>query len=170
MQKNEFTFEEMKKEFILMDEEIKEKNLKIVELKNELAQKVKALDEKEEAVVKMIEQTEELHENLAELDARFERSEKMNLQLKEEKEEAREAVEKELQELKRIAKTSEDALNDLRNNFKQFIERAVEPVTNYLQKNKGSKIPIKKTKGYRLLKTIEIDLQKILNDVTSNAV
>ena len=64
----------------------------------------------------------------------------------------------------------ENKLNNVRNTFKQFIERAVEPVTSYLEKNKGSKIPIKKTKGYRLLKTIDIDLRKILSDATNNSI
>ena len=43
---------------------------------------------------------EELHENLAELDARFERSEEQNHQLKEEKEEIRHETEKETKELR----------------------------------------------------------------------
>ena len=74
--------------------------MEIAALKEELVRKIKTLDEREEAIAKMVDQMEELHENLAELDARFERSEKMNLQLKEEKEEAKESIEKELHELK----------------------------------------------------------------------
>lgn len=59
------------------------------------------LSEREEASAKMIDQMEELHENLAELDMRFERSESHNKQLQQEKEELRREMEKEISDLKK---------------------------------------------------------------------
>ena len=38
----------------------------------------------------------------------------------------------------------------------------INPLSGYLQKNKGSKIPLKKTKGYHLLKTTHSELQTAL--------
>ena len=48
----------------------------------------------------MVDQMEELHENLAELDGRFERSEEQNKQLRMEKESLQRDCEKDIDEMK----------------------------------------------------------------------
>lgn len=59
------------------------------------------LKEREEAAQKNVDQMEELHENLAELDARFERSEEQNKLMKKEKEEMARKTEDEAEERER---------------------------------------------------------------------
>ena len=56
----------------------------------------------EEGSLKNVDQMEELHENLAELDARFERSEEQNKLMKKEKEELARKTEEEAEENERI--------------------------------------------------------------------
>ena len=56
----------------------------------------------EEGSLKNVDQMEELHENLAELDARFERSEEQNKLMKKEKEELARKIEEEAEENERI--------------------------------------------------------------------
>ena len=56
----------------------------------------------EEGSLKNVDQMEELHENLAELDARFERSEEQNNLMKKEKEELARKTEEEAEENERI--------------------------------------------------------------------
>lgn len=63
---------------------------------------------------------------------------------------------------------TDNKLESLRDSFKTSIENAKHPITQYLDKNKGSKMPMKKTKGYRLLKTIDNDLKNILSTTTNN--
>lgn len=66
----------------------------------EIAKLKEELKTREEAAKKMIDQMEELHENLAELDARFERSEEHNQQLREEKIESQHENEQQMKTLK----------------------------------------------------------------------
>ena len=71
--------------------------------KNKTAEieKLKAqLKEREDASKKMVDQMEELHENLAELDSRFERSEEHNQQLRDERTEFRDEHEQKTKAMK----------------------------------------------------------------------
>ena len=63
---------------------------------------------------------------------------------------------------------TDNKLEQLRDSFKTSIEGAKHPITEYLEKNKGSKTPMKKTKGYKLLKSIDNDLKNILSQTTNN--
>lgn len=54
--------------------------------------------------------------------------------------------------------------------FKTSLEQAMEPVACYIDKNKGSKMPIKKTKSYRLLKTVHSDLKNVFASTTNGDV
>ena len=54
-------------------------------------------------------------------------------------------------------------MENLQNTYKSAIETVLNPLSSYLQKNKGSKIPLKKTKGYHLLKTTHSELQTALS-------
>lgn len=59
-------------------------------------------------------------------------------------------------------------MQQLQFTFKHSIETVLEPVVSYLEKNKGSKTPMKKTKGYRILKSAENDLKNLLSNSVNN--
>ena len=63
---------------------------------------------------------------------------------------------------------TDNKLEQLRDSFKTSIDSAKYPITQYLEKNKGAKTPMKKTKGYKLLKSIDNDLKNILSQTTNN--
>lgn len=63
---------------------------------------------------------------------------------------------------------TDNKLEQLRDSFKTSIDSAKYPITQYLEKNKGAKTPMKKTKGYKLLKNIDNDLKNILSQTTNN--
>lgn len=75
-------------------------NSEIDELKKALLQAEEKLAERDEAAIRMVDQMEELHENLAELDVRFERSEDMNAILRDDKEDLKREFEKEINDQK----------------------------------------------------------------------
>ena len=63
---------------------------------------------------------------------------------------------------------TDNKLESLRDSFKTSIEAAKYPINQYLEKNRGAKTPMKKTKGYRLLKNVDQDLKNILSTTTNN--
>ena len=71
----------------------------IEDMKVELRESAVRYADREASVKKMVEEMEELHENLAELDQRFERSEEHNLQLRQDRDEFRHELEDEIKRL-----------------------------------------------------------------------
>lgn len=186
-------FDELKDEFCIMYQEMQDMNEELEALRKALYCAETRLAEKDDASVKMVDQMEELHENLAELDVRFERSETINKQLREEKEEikqefetqltdvqttltksqaeakeAKEALSKLSEEFQKYQNETNNKIQNLQNTYKNSIDNVLNPLSSYLEKNKGSKIPLKKTKCYRLLKSTESNLKNTVTETENN--
>ena len=182
------SFEDLKAEFRAMDDEIKDKGEEIVQLRQALieAQKKYALKEKE--ATQNIGEMEELHENLAELDKRFERSETLNVQLREELETVKMELQsknielsKNIREAERSLRASQDECERLRKEFNKFkteanvkyelmrtslktsIENTMVSVNGCLeQRRRRSSKFRRKGKCYKMLQAVSGELEMIL--------
>lgn len=142
--------------------------------------------EREVSVKRMVDEMEELHENLAELDSRFARSEENNAQLKKERDEKVQELTQKNTELEEKAENMGREVNISREELKKLrlevdttkkeamvkseqVREAVAgmsgPTSAYMKRNKGSKSPLKKLKCYRLLKDVTGKLQTLMKDI-----
>ena len=176
------SFEDMKSEFIAMDKEIKEKAEEIQRLQQTLINTENRYSLQANETNKNVDEMEELHENLAELDGRFERSEKLNHQLREEidiikfelqikDDKLKKTIcdaEKNLKESNEDYKRLENEFNDLkieankkyeflRNSLKESIESTYQNICDYLGKKRNKKLS-RKGKSYSMLKSAESEL------------
>ncbi|XP_057290252.1 golgin subfamily A member 6-like protein 25 isoform X1 [Hydractinia symbiolongicarpus] len=83
--------------------------------------------------------------------------------------ESKEDLSKVSQEYEKYQTETNNKMEKSRLTFKTSLEQAIEPVASYIDKNKGSKTPIKKTKSYRLLKTVHSDLKNVFASTTNGS-
>ena len=68
-------------------------------------------------------------------------------------------------EFEQYKKESVGKITSMRESFKSSVENTSQPVSKYIENNRGSKSPLKKLKSYKLLKEVDGNLQTILKDV-----
>lgn len=180
------SFEEMKIEFTAMDNEIKEKTEEIRVLRIAMTDSQKRCNEQEVDATKHVDEMEELHENLAELDGRFERSERLNEELRAELEFTKTELQRKNDELcENIVKAeielsdSRDKYEDLRKEYESFkveavtkydslvkaikdsVENTYKNVKDYLERKRARKFS-RRGKSYRMLLSLESELHVML--------
>ena len=183
------SFEDLKAEFRAMDDEIKDKAEEIVQLRQALIEAQKRWAAKEKEAAQNIGEMEELHENLVELDQRFERSEALNLQLREELDAMKSEVQHKNQQLAEQIKEAENSLRasmeereklkeeflqfkeeanaryeEMRSSLKTSIEGTVESIKVCLERRRSQRFR-RKGKCYKTLKAVVGDLEAILGGI-----